>query len=73
MTICDAALAVAHLTDKQRSTLVSIARGQPVKVAARAEGISPNTVKDRRLVVYRKLRVDSAAQAAVIAAKAGLV
>ena len=64
---------VESLTPALRETLVLTSKGFTVQEIARLEGISPRAVDARRERLYKQLDVGSAPEAAVIAAKAGIV
>lgn len=67
------ALVYGKLTDAQRLTLILLSKGYDCGQAGEMCGTTANTQASHRKAVYRKLEVDSAPEAAVIAAKAGLV
>jgi len=64
---------VGTLSPTLRSTLVLTSKGFTVQEIARLENISPRAVDARRERLYKLLDVGSAPEAAVIAAKAGIV
>lgn len=64
---------LARLSRRQREVLVLTSKGMTVRETAAVAGMSPGTVNDHRKAIFRKLDVSSAVEAAVIAAKAGLV
>lgn len=64
---------IAKLTPRQREILVLLARGNTLKVTARALYIEPSTVATHIKRIFRALNVNTTVQAAVLAAKAGLV
>lgn len=64
---------VETLSPTLRSTLVLTSKGFTVQEIARLENISPRAVDARRERLYKLLDVGSAPEAAVIAAKAGIV
>lgn len=64
---------VEALSPTLRSTLVLTSKGFTVQEIARLENISPRAVDARRERLYKLLDVGSAPEAAVIAAKAGIV
>jgi len=61
------------LTPRQRDSLTMLAKGLALKEAGAHLKCSPWTEAARRASIYRRLDVGSAPEAAVIAAKAGLV
>lgn len=64
----------ATLTEQERDVLVFTAKGLTMDEIASLLGFaSRGTVNERRKSIYRKLDVSSSEEAAVIAAKAGLV
>jgi DNA-binding CsgD family transcriptional regulator len=69
----DMANRCAALTEREREVLVLSSKGMPVKQMARLLDLSRWTVVDYRQRVHKKLAVSTAIEAAVIAAKAGLV
>ena len=69
----DAADRCATLTERERDALVLLSKGIENQEAAEILGCRPDTARDYRKAIYRKLDVDSAVEAAVLAAKAGLV
>lgn len=69
----DCAARVARLTFKQREALVLAAKGFSTPEAARWLGVAPNTQQSHRRDLLARLEVDSMIEAAVLAAKAGLV
>lgn len=80
MTPCprcqSAAAAVAGiepLTPREAEVLTHLAKGFTIKETARLLGIEWFTVNDHRKSIYRKLGVDSAPEAAVMAVRLGLV
>lgn len=64
---------VETLSPSLRSTLVLTSKGFTVEEIARLDNVGPRTVGDRRERLYKILGVGSAPEAAVIAAKAGIV
>ena len=64
---------VEGLTPSQRAMLVMIAREFDQHLLADAMGISVSTVKVHRADLYRRLGVESAVGATVVAFRAGLV
>ena len=62
-----------RLSDVERATLVYIAKGFTRKQIAKLVNLSPHRIHDRVKSIYRKLAIDNKADAAVIAAKNGLV
>lgn len=64
---------VACLTDRQRESLVLLSKGYSNEEAGRLLGCGKHTVAAHRAAIYRRLDVSTAPEAAVIAAKAGLV
>lgn len=64
---------VETLSPALRATLVLTSKGFTVQEIARLENISPRAVDARRERLYKLLEVGSAPEAAVIAAKAGIV
>jgi DNA-binding CsgD family transcriptional regulator len=64
---------IARLSPRERETLLHIARGLSTKQMARLMGIAYNTVASNTRTIFNKLGVSKRAQAAVMAAKCGLV
>lgn len=73
LVLADMRAAVDSLSEAQREALMHIAKGLTTTEAAAIAGVGVHAVHDRRRNVYRKLGVGSACEAAVIAAKVGLV
>lgn len=69
----DAADRCGKLFQRQRELLVLRCKGLTYEEAAIAMGISRHTVYESMQVIYKKLDVNCAVEAAVLAAKAGLV
>jgi two-component system response regulator FixJ len=69
----DAAALCALLTDRERDTLIYSAKGLNAFHIADMLGCKPRTVENYRAGIMRKLDVSSLIEAAVIAAKAGIV
>lgn len=69
----DAKAAVESLTPVLRSTLILTAKGFTCRQIATMEKVSLRAVEGRRTLLYERLHVGSTAEAAVIAAKAGVV
>lgn len=69
----DAADRCATLTNRQVEALVLLAKGIEYRDAAAIMGCGAATARDLRKAIYKKLEVGSAVEAAVLAAKAGLV
>lgn len=69
----DARLICNSLNDSQRLAVVLASKGIPAKSAARLCGINIHTVYTHRCRALQKMGVNSIAEAAVLAAKAGLV
>lgn len=65
--------AVASLTPREREVLVLAAKGMQLHEIGELAGINRWTVNDHMKRIYQKLDVCSRVEAAVIAAKAGLV
>lgn len=61
------------LSTKENAVLTAIAAGATVKQVANDMHLSPHTINDRLKSIYRKLGINSRAEAAQIAAKAGLI
>lgn len=61
------------LSEKENAVLTAIAAGATIKQVAGDMHLSPHTINDRLKSIYRKLGISSRAEAARIAAKAGLV
>jgi len=59
----DAALAALKITERERQTLALLADGLSNKEIARAQGVSPNTVKTHLASLYEKLEVSRRTQA----------
>lgn len=66
-------LLVAGLTPKQRDVLIFTSKGFSDKEIGELIGRSVNTIHEHRTEVRRRLGVSTMVEAAVIAAKAGLV
>lgn len=66
-------LAVESLTPRETEALVLYSKGFTIVEVAGRMGIKHYTANDHLKQIYKKLDVDSRAEAAVIAAKAGLV
>jgi len=62
----------SQLTQRETETLQYIARGYSTKECARKMAISPYTVSDHIKEIYRKLHINSRAEAAREAAKLGI-
>ena len=62
-----------HLSPRERETLVLIAKGYRLNEVAEALGVTRNTAAGYIKNVYRKLEVTSRAEAALAAARLGLV
>ena len=69
----DAKAKVALLGERQRECLIYISKGLTLQETADAMGIGFQTVMTTRKIVYQKLGVERACEAAVMAAKAGIV
>lgn len=69
----DAADRCEALARRQREVLVLLSKGFGNREIAAALGISPNVVREHKQAVYKVLEVCGAVEAAVLAAKAGLV
>lgn len=69
----DALARLASLTAREREVLVLSSKGLTLKEVASCLRVACGTINDHRKNIYRKLDVNSAVEAAVIAAKAGLV
>ena len=65
--------AVASLTPKEREALVLYSKGFTIREVATRLSVTFFTAHDHLKHIYKKLDVGSRAEAAVIAAKAGLV
>jgi DNA-binding NarL/FixJ family response regulator len=63
----------ARLHPRQREVLTLLSKGLDQNEIATAMGISVNTVREHRQDVFKALEVNSSVEAAVLAAKAGLV
>lgn len=63
----------AQLTARETEVLTLVAKGLRVKEIGASLGISPHTASDYLKSIYRKLNVSSRAEAAVEAARRGLV
>ena len=63
----------AELTDREREVLTEIGRGRRNKEIAEALFISEKTVKNHISNIFSKLEVNSRAEAALLAARQGLV
>lgn len=63
----------AHLTDKEREVLVLIAGGSNLDAAAEKLEVSRNTIHTHVKRIYDKLGINSRAEAALIAARLGLL
>ena len=61
------------LTPGQRRTLIARVQHGTIKDAARALGISPDTIKGHSRVIAARLQVKNFVQAAVIAQREGLI
>lgn len=72
LTDTDAA-ALATLTPREREVLVLAAKGMRIREIAQLAGLSNWTANDHLKRVHKKLDVSTRVEAAVIAAKAGLV
>ncbi|MCP5157363.1 MAG: helix-turn-helix transcriptional regulator [Ectothiorhodospiraceae bacterium] len=65
---------VAHgLTRREHEVLILVAKGYSRPTIASLLGLSPHTVTDHVKSTYRKLGVHSCAEAALAAARLGLV
>lgn len=69
-TTADPQQAIAELTPREREVLVLIARGLNNDQIADTLVIAPKTVRNYASRIYRKLDVDSRAQAVVLAREA---
>lgn len=69
----DAADRCARLRPRQREVLVLMCKSLDQNEIAAALGISVNTAREHKAAMYRALEVHSAIEAAILAAKAGLV
>ena len=65
--------AVNRLSAREREILVLLCKGLTCEAAGNLMGVKASTAASFRVSLYKKLNVGSAAQAAVIAAKAGVV
>lgn len=63
----------ARLHPRQREVLTLLSKGLDQQQIAAALGIAVNTVREHKQDVFKTLEVNSAVEAAVLAAKAGLV
>lgn len=63
----------SKLFPRQRDVLQLLSKGLDQGEIAAAMGISVHTVREHKQIVFRVLEVNSAVEAAVLAAKAGLV
>jgi len=63
----------ATLTERERDILIFTAKGFSAEEVGRLIGKARGTVSNRLPVIVEKLGVDTTIEAAVIAAKAGLV
>jgi two-component system NarL family response regulator len=63
----------AHLTDREREVLSFIGKGKRNKEIAESLFISEKTVKNHISKIFEKLEVNSRAEAALLAARQGLV
>lgn len=63
----------ANLTAREQEVLALLARGARVAETARALGLTEHTVATYVKLIYRKLRISSRAEAALAAARRGLV
>jgi len=63
----------AKLSARERDVLILSSKGLTTAEAGKALGLSTHTVADHRKHLFRKLDVTNIVEAAVIAAKAGLV
>ncbi len=61
------------ITERERESLLMLSKGLTRTMAAQVLGCKPITEASHRRNIYRKFGVGSAAEAAVIAAKAGFV
>lgn len=64
---------LAKLTRRQRDVLVFTSKGLTRQAVGRCLGLTESTVASYQKILYRKLDVTGAVEAAVLAAKAGLV
>lgn len=64
---------LADLTERQREILMLLGKGYPKSEIARRLGLGYFTVIDHCKAILRELEVGSVVEAAVIAAKAGLL
>lgn len=67
------ARALASLTPRERDVLVLAAKGLTIREIAQLAGLTHWTANDHLKSIHRKLDVGNRVEAAVIAAKAGLV
>ncbi|MEV5140314.1 LuxR C-terminal-related transcriptional regulator [Streptomyces syringium] len=65
--------AAGVLTNRQLSVLLAMANGLSLDEVAQQLGLSPNTVRTHRAIVFRRLRVHSAAAAVAVAMATGLI
>jgi len=63
----------AHLTPREVDVLDSLAKGLSFKEVAIVYGISPHTVADHVKAIYKKLKVNSRAEAVFEAAQTGIL
>lgn len=71
--VADAVAACGRLSPREREVLTLSAKGLTTNEIADLLGIGDATVKARRKMIHRKLDVQTVIEAAVIAAKAGIV
>ena len=64
---------VADLKPREKQVLIYTAKGFTMREIADLMGIGRSTVNDHRKSIYKQLEVGSSCEAAVLAAKAGLV
>ena len=69
----DAVRLCATLTPRERDALVLLSKGAGVKAVGTMMGISKSTVEVHSRSILRKMGANKMIEAAVIAAKAGLV
>ena len=62
-----------NLTPRERETLVLLAKGFKLRDVAQQMGVTQNTAAGFVKIVYRKLNVSNRAEAAVEAARMGLI
>ena len=67
------ATAVGGLSPREREVLALVAEGRSNKAIAEALHVSPNTIKTHVASLLNKLRAESRAQLAAIAARSGVV